>query len=222
MWVDGILASMGDKRPATLRLIDFVDAVEEELSPGMEEDHDDAQGGGHEYDEHIWTSPRNAVKLVDAVSAAMAGADPDNAEIYKTNGKKYGDAIAALDDQFRQMIQSATRRKIVVGDKFPFRYFVDEYGLSYAAAFPACSTESDCSAATMAYLVDYIKSEQIPVIYTIELSTQTVAKALAEETGAQILTLQSCHNVTVKDFEAGATYLSLMTQNLDNLRKGLA
>jgi zinc transport system substrate-binding protein len=223
-WVDVLLGSSELAGKTVLRLIDRVDAVEEELVEGMQpEEEEEGEEGEEEeeYDEHIWTSPRNAMTLVRSIAETLCQVDPKNAETYRANAKGYIDEIAKIDEEFKALVASAKRKKIVFGDRFPFRYFADEFGLEYRAAFPGCHTESDVSAATMAYLVKAVQNESIPVVYTIELSSQNIAKAIAEQTGAEVVTLHSCHTVTRTEFESGVTWLSLMKGNVESLRKGL-
>jgi zinc transport system substrate-binding protein len=224
-WVETLLESTGleSTGKTVLRLIDRVDAVEEELVEGMqpEEEEEGEEGEEEEYDEHIWTSPRNAMTLVRVIAETLCEADPKNAATYRANAENYVGEIAKIDEEFKALVTSAKRKKIVFGDRFPFRYFADEFGLEYRAAFPGCHTESDVSAATMAYLIKTVQEEGLPVIYTIELSSQSIAKAIAEQTGAEVLTLHSVHTVTRSEFESGATWLSIMKGNVESLRKGL-
>ena len=215
-WVKTLLKSSESPGKAVLRLIDKIDAVEEEVVEGMQTEEEEKS-----YDEHIWTSPRNAVALVGAVADALCAADPSNAGEYRARADKYVGEISSLDEEFKALVAGAKRKVIVFGDRFPLRYFVDEYGLEYRAAFPGCHTESDVSASTMAYLMRYMKNEGIPVVYKLELGNGNIARAIAEQTGAEALTLHSCHNVARSEFESGVTYVSLMRQNLENLRKGL-
>ncbi len=130
-------------------------------------------------------------------------------------------SLKKLDDEFRKVTENKKRDMIVVGDKFPFRYLADEYGLSYRAAFSGCSTDTEPSARTIAYLIDKMRLEQIPVIYYLELSSHRVSEIIAEETGAEPLLLHSCHNVSRREFDSGVTYLDLMEQNVINLKRGL-
>jgi zinc transport system substrate-binding protein len=219
-WVDNLLESM-EPGKIIVRLIDRVDAVKEEIVEGMQPEEEEEEEEEGEYDEHIWTSPRNAIALIRAIEDVLREADPQNANIYRSNADEYVSAAGKLDEEFKTLVASARRKKIVFGDRFPFRYFADEFGLEYRAAFPGCHTESDVSAATMAYLIKIVENEKIPVVYTIEFSNQNIAKAIAEQTGAEVLTLHSCHNVTKAEFESGVTWLSLMRKNMENLRKGL-
>jgi zinc transport system substrate-binding protein len=222
-WVDTVLDSMDTSNKTIVKLMDAVTPVEEETVEGMqEEEHEDAEGEeGPEYDEHIWTSPKNAMLMVDAIAQAMGQADSANAKSYTTNAADYNAQIKEVDERIQGIVDKAPQKLLVVADRFPFRYFVDEFGLSYSAAFSGCSAESDVSAGTLAYLIDQVKENNIKYIYYIELSNKQVADAVAEQTGAETLLLHSCHNVTKDDFDAGVTYVSLMKSNADNLEKGL-
>ena len=183
-------------------------------------DHD-----GHEeaieYDEHIWTSPVNAMKLVDVIGDTLAQADPAHADIYHQGAASYKKELEEIDAGFREVCANRKRNMIVMGDKFPFRYLADEYQLDYRAAFSGCSSDTEPSAKTIAYLIDKVKEEQIPAVYYLELSSHRVAEIIGEETGAEPLLLHSCHNVTRAQFDAGITYAGLMRQNIENLRKGI-
>ena len=183
-------------------------------------DHD-----GHEeeieYDEHIWTSPVNAMKLVDVIGDTLAEADPAHADTYHQGAENYKKELEEIDSGFREVSANRKRNMIVMGDKFPFRYLADEYQLDYRAAFSGCSSDTEPSAKTIAYLIDKVKEEQIPAVYYLELSSHRVAEIIGEETGAEPLLLHSCHNVTREQFDAGITYAGLMRQNIENLRKGI-
>lgn len=183
-------------------------------------DHD-----GHEteieYDEHIWTSPVNAMKIAAGIRDKLVEMDPAHEALYRQNADAYLKELAAIDAGFRQVSAHRKRNLIVVGDKFPFRYLAEEYRLDYRAAFSACSADTEPSARTIAYLIDKVKDEGIPVVYYLELSSHRVSEIIGEETGAQPLLLHSCHNVTRAQFDAGITYVELMTRNIENLRKGL-
>jgi zinc transport system substrate-binding protein len=227
VWVDKILSSMDVSKKQIVRLMDAVTLVEEKTVEGMQEEAEEAKADGEqengeiEYDEHIWTSPKNAVLMVSAVSKAICAADAGNEAEYNKNAVDYIAQIEAVDTQFNAIVQESGTRLMVFGDRFPFRYFADAYGLEYRAAFSGCSTETEASAATIAYLIDTVQKYKLPYIYTIELSNQNIARSICEQTGAQILTLQSCQGISRDDFQAGETYVSLMRKNVENLRKGL-
>ena len=223
VWVDRILENMGDKRPETLRLVDLTETVAEESVEGMMEEkgHDHEESREEEADEHVWTSPVKAAEITEAIAQKMAELDPANADDYLANAQDYEAKILDLDAQFRQIAENAERKILVFGDRFPIRYFAEEYGLDYFAAFPGCSSESEPSASTLAFLIDKVREEQIPVVFSIEFSNGNIARAICESTGAVQRTYNSCHNVTKEQMENGATYVSLMSENLEAVREAL-
>ena len=169
----------------------------------------------------MWTSPVKAAEITEGIAAEMARIDPANKEQYLANARAYEEQMLEIDAQLRQIVQNAGRRTLVFGDRFPFRYFAIEYGLDYYAAFPGCSSESEPSASTLAFLIDKVRSERIPVVFNIELSNGNIARAICESSGAAGRTLHSCHNVTKEQMESGATYVSLMRDNLEAVREAL-
>ena len=217
-WADRILKSMNTSKMRIVRMMDAVDAVEEEIVEGMEGEDEEEETA---YDEHIWTSPRNAILIVGAIAEALCETDPDNADFYRRNAAGYSEKLVQLDAAFNEVIAEAKRKTIVFADRFPFRYFADAYGLTYFAAFPGCSTETEPSAATVKFLIDKIRSEKIPVVFHLELSNERMANAISGETGAKKLLFHASHNLSKKDFEAGLGYLDFMRANIENLREAL-
>jgi len=185
--------------------------------------HDESHTGNHtrEYDEHVWTSPKNAKLIVQRISDTLCEADAVNADSYKEATAVYLAQLNDLDSRFREIVDSASRRTLVFGDRFPFRYFADAYGLEYFAAFPGCSSETEASAATVVFLINKIKTEAIPVVFHLELSNQKMANTISEETDARVLLFHACHNVTKDEMSKGVTYIELMYQNAENLREAL-
>jgi zinc transport system substrate-binding protein len=219
-WVETILESMDTSRMEIITLMDCVEVVEEEIVEGMEEEEEE-EAEGPEYDEHVWTSPRNAKLIVEKIAEVLKQRDAPNAAFYESNTASYLAKLTELDDSFQNMISGAKRKTFIFGDRFPFRYFADAYGLKYFAAFPGCSTETECSAATIVFLVNKIRAENIPVVFHIELSNEKIADAICEETGARKLLLHAVHNISKKDFDQGVSYYSLMTRNVQNLKEAL-
>ena len=174
-----------------------------------------------EYDEHIWTSPVNAMKITHVIADTLEEMDPADADTFTANAEDYIGKLKNLDREFREVVTGADLDLIVMADKFPLRYFADTYGLRYRAAFSGCSSDTEPSAKTIAYLIDKVREEQIPAVYYLELSSHRVAEIISEETGAKPLLFHSCHNVTRREFDNGVTYLELMEQNVVNLREGL-
>ncbi len=208
-------------------------AHEEEADIAHEEEHaHEGEEAGHEeehehegeivYDEHVWTSPRNAKLIVQKISNALCALDTANSAAYQANTAAYLTELDALDAQFKEVVASAARKTIVFGDRFPFRYFADAYGLTYSAAFVGCSTETEASPATVKFLIDKVNAENIPVVFHIELGNENMTNAICEETGAKSLLLHACHNITRDDFLAGTTYVDLMKNNVETLREALA
>ena len=248
-WVDKILDGNKNDKMKVVTLMDCVKTVDEEHVEGMEEEHDhdhdedidgkddsdkdkdehdehdehdhDHDGDEPEQDEHVWTSPKNAIEIVKKLTSELSKVDPDNANYYKENSKNYIKKLEDLDKKFEDVVKNGKRKEIIFGDRFPFRYFVDRYGLKYYAAFPGCSTDTEASASTVAFLTNKVKEDKIPVIFHIELSNNKIAKSIAEATGAKMLQLNAVHNVTKEDFEKGETYLSLMEKNLKPLEEAL-
>ena len=174
-----------------------------------------------EYDEHIWTSPVNAMKITQVIADTLEEMDPADADTFTANAEDYIGKLKNLDREFREVVTGADLDLIVMADKFPLRYFADTYGLRYRAAFSGCSSDTEPSAKTIAYLIDKVREEQIPAVYYLELSSHRVAEIISEETGAKPLLFHSCHNVTRREFDNGVTYLELMEQNVVNLWEGL-
>ena len=212
-WADGILAGFDGEAPAALRMMDAVTPIEEA-----------GEHGGYaapEYDEHIWTSPKNAMAMVQAVADALCSLDAANADAYRAAAEEYIAQIGELDAAFEEAVANGARRELVFADRFPFLYFTREYGLDYVAAFPSCTADTEPTPQTLMTLIQKVVADHIPAVYAIELSTRAVAKTVAEETGALILTLHSMQTVTQEEFDAGETYVSLMARNLEAVRRGL-
>ncbi|MDR1358413.1 MAG: metal ABC transporter substrate-binding protein [Coriobacteriales bacterium] len=226
-WLEKIVASLDNPGLTLVRMTDLVQTVEEEELEGVveleEEPGEEAEeeGAGPEIDEHVWTSLRNAETIVSSLANTFSELDSGHAELFQANAEQLNDELGALDTRMTEIVRNAQRSTVVFGDRFPIRYFVDDYGLSYYAAFPGCSTAVDTSPATIAFLVDTVKEQNIPVVFYIELSDQRIARSIAEETGAQTLLFHSVHNISKEDMEAGATYVGLMQANADNLEVAL-
>lgn len=206
---------------------------EHEHEETEEHEHEETEEHEHEYggdssheeheeaDEHVWTSPVKAAEITEGIAQKMAELEPENAEVYLANARAYEEQILEVDAQFREIVENGVRRTIVFGDRFPVRYFAEEYGLEYYAAFPGCSSETEPSASTLAFLIDKVREEHIPVVFSIEFSNGNIARAICESGGAVPRTFYSCHNVTKDQMESGATYVSMMAENLEVIREAL-
>jgi len=225
-WVETILDAV-EPQGVTMRMIDCVDLLEEETVDGMAEEpghtHAHAEdahdlGAVKEYDEHVWTSPRNAALITRAIGAKLAELDEEHAAEYEANTEVYAAEIEALDLEFSDFFAACSNKTMLFGDRFPLRYFAAEYDIPYYAAFPGCSTQTEPSAATIAFLMDKVRQEQLPAVYYIEFSNHLVADSIAEATGASTALFHTCHNVSQAELDDGATYVSLMRGNLQTLR----
>ena len=235
-WIDAILASMGTDVPHSFRMADCVTMLASETTASMEHshghshneewecsdpDHVHEEGHHHEMDEHVWTSPKNAIHIVNALKETLCTLNPTYSSLYSAACEAYQAELIKLDETFESIIASGLRRQIIFGDRFPFRYFAAAYDLDYDAAFPGCSEDSEPSVRTVISLVDTVRAQNIPVVFYIEFSSRRTADILAEETGAKPLLFHSCHNVSREEIESGVSYLSLMWQNTEALKEAL-
>ena len=227
-WVDDALQEAVNKDMEVVSLLDVLgDAARlEELTEGMQDDHDH-DGHDHEdaeYDEHVWLSLRNAEVLTSAIADAMGRLDPAHAEDFAANAAAYTERLAALDGEYQAAVDASPVHTLLFGDRFPFRYLVEDYGLDYYAAFPGCSAETEASFETVAFLAGKVKELDLPAVLAIENSDHRVAETIAQNAGngAVVLTMDSMQGVTGEDAAAGTTYLSIMESNLEVLKQALA
>jgi zinc transport system substrate-binding protein len=220
-WVADLLASMPESNVNAVALTSMVPALAEEHVEGMEVDASEANTAEPELDEHVWTSPVNAIAMVNAICEQLSTLDPAAAEAYRTNAAAYTAQLQTLDDAFRTVVANAKRKEVIFGDRFAMRYFTNEYGLSYYAAFPGCSAQTEPSAQTVAFLIDKVLQDQVPVILYPELSNHVIADAISAETGVPVHIFYACHNLTADEFASGKTYVDFMTENLETLKLAL-
>lgn len=231
-WVADALQEVTNKEMKVINLLDTLgDAVkEEQVVEGMEANHDhenseDAEHEeGPEYDEHVWLSLKNAQVFCNSIADALAEIDPHNKDTYKTNANAYNEKLALLDKEYQSAVDVATHKTLLFGDRFPFRYLIDDYGLSYYAAFVGCSAETEASFETIAFLSRKVDELNLNYVLTIDKSDQKIAKAIIQNTQdkeRKILTLDSLQSTTSKDVSDGATYLSIMESNLGILKEAL-
>lgn len=227
-WVNDALKEAVNKDMQVINLLDVLgEQVKiEELVEGMQdtEHEEEEEHEEKEYDEHVWLSLKNAETLCDAIAEALGNADPDNKAVYDTNKAAYIDQLVSLDNQYREVADQASVKTLLFGDRFPFRYLVDDYGLSYYAAFAGCSAESEASFETISFLAKKIDELGLKYVMTIEKSDQKIAKTIIENTqnkDRSILTLDSMQSTTSADAANGMTYLSIMEGNLNILKEAL-
>ena len=221
-WVADALSEATNKDMKVINLLDVLgDKVkEEEVVEGMEGEEEEEI----EYDEHVWLSLRNAQILVREISDVLGEADPDNKDTYTKNADSYIEQLESLDNDYKIVVDNATYKTVVFGDRFPFRYLVDDYNLSYYAAFVGCSAETEASFETVVFLANKVDELGINNVLVIENSKKDIAETIIENTESKsqsILTINSMQGTTSKDAKEGATYLSIMQDNLDVLNEAL-
>ncbi len=219
VWVENILKSADNVN--ALRMMDAVEVIEEEHEGIAEIDPDEHDHDEEEYDEHIWTSPKNSALIVESIGKAAAALAPENKALYENAAGEYAAEINALDEKFTELL-SGEERCFIFGDRFPLLYFFREYGLNYLAAFPGCGSETEPSAQIIAALAEKLsESDTVPTVFCIELSNRKLAQTLADENGLSVSEFHTCHNITADDFEAGESYVSLMERNYQMLKNVL-
>lgn len=218
-WIDDIVSSIDNKNVRTLKMIDAVTVLSEEVVEGMEEEEREEEH--EELDEHVWTSVRNAELITERIYDELILIDPDHKDYFRRNTDLYTEKLSELDKEFHETIANSERREIIVADRFPFRYMAYEYGLTYYAAFPGCSTDSEPSAKTLGFLINKVKDDEIPVVFHIEFSNEKIADSVVESSGAKKLMLHSCHNLSEEELNAQKDYLSIMQDNLECLKEAL-
>lgn len=228
-WVKDTLAEATNQDMVVINLLEQLgeSAKEEEIIEGMEAEEEGAEEEeeGPEYDEHVWLSLKNTSVLCDSIEKALETVDPDHADLYQANTKSYQEQLAALDEKYQDAADHAGTKTLLFGDRFPFRYLVDDYGLDYYAAFVGCSAETEASFETIIFLSQKLDELKLNSIMTIDGSDQKLAETIRDNTSTKdqkILSINSMQSATLEDAENGTTYLSIMEQNLDVLKEALA
>ncbi|MBQ8954100.1 MAG: zinc ABC transporter substrate-binding protein [Clostridia bacterium] len=226
-WVEDALKEAVNPNMKVLSLVELMgeDIKLEELVEGMESDEDEEEEDEEEADEHVWLSLRNARKLSAAIAAALGEADPSNADDYAANAAAYAEKLDALDAEYADVAENAAFSTVLFGDRFPFRYLADDYGLNYYAAFSGCSAESEASFETIAFLAGKVDELGLPVVLTIEGANHRIAETIVQTTrdkNQKILVMDSMQATTGQAVASGVTYLSVMQGNLAALAEALA
>ena len=226
-WVEDALKEAANQDMQVINLLDVLgeQVKEEEVVEGMEAEEEESEDEDEpEYDEHVWLSLKNAETLCNAITDALEEIDPANKDAYAANAASYLEKLAALDDEYQTVADNAARKTVLFGDRFPFRYLVDDYGLSYYAAFAGCSAETEASFETISFLAGKVDELGLPCVLTIEGAQHKIAETIVRNTAEKdqsILTLDSMQSTTSTDVANGTTYLSVMESNLDVLKQAL-
>lgn len=226
-WIEDALESAQNKDMKTINLMEVLgDTIkEEENVEGMQE-----SGHGHEdedekeYDEHVWTSLRNASVICSIIAETLEEMDPENKDVYASNAAAYQEKLSDLDTEYQNTVDSAKQNTLLFADRFAFRYLVDDYGLNYYAAFSGCSAESEASFKTVTFLAEKLDELGLKTVLTIEKSDDRIAQTVIENTKTKdqkILELNSMQSITSDEIADGVTYLSVIEDNLDVLKEAL-
>ena len=220
-WVEDALREAVNPDLIALNLLDALGdaAVTETLTEGMQADGEEEEA----LDEHVWLSLRNARALTDAIADALAQADPDGADAYRANAAAYGERLAALDAAYAAAVEQAPVKTLLFGDRFPFRYLADDYGLECFAAFPGCSAETEASFETIVFLAGKLDELNLPAVLAIEDGDHRVAETVSRNAAGHppVVELDSMQATDAAEIESGATYLGVMEQNLEALKRAL-
>lgn len=226
-WAEGVIRSANNPELKVVATMDLVSTLKEDYVAGMQQEnhaheHHDAHSGDHSgEDEHIWLSIKNAIKITRSLCEAVCEVDPENSEKYRSNTAKYVSHLSALDSEYSDVISASARKTVLFADRFPFRYLTEDYGLTYFAAFAGCSSESEASFETMAFLIDKTKELNLPYVLTIDGSDGSLAETVCDSAGAKSAVLDSCQSVTTTDIANGTSYINIMKSNLEVLREAL-
>ena len=227
-WVETILESVDNPDLNILDVSEGIEVICEEENHDHNHVHDEniifGESGhdhSHSVDPHIWTSPVNAIKMVESIEQAIVKLDKENEQYYEENAHRYIHQLEDIDKDFRSIVEKADGNTIYFGGRFAMSYFASEYGLSYAAAFDSCQAESEPSARLIVKIIEKMREEGAKYIFYEEMTDPKASRIIAEEIGGHILLLHSCHNVSKIEMEAGVTYVSLMRQNVENLKIAL-
>ncbi|HHW46170.1 MAG TPA: zinc ABC transporter substrate-binding protein [Clostridiales bacterium] len=221
-WIEQLLED--PSRNPDLIAIPMLDIIN---NPKLEEDnHEEIGYQEHEetYDEHVWLSVKNSIEICNAICDAFVSLDPENADIYRHNVKNYVNQLEALDNEYKEMVESSKRRVVVFADRYPFRYLMEDYSITCYAALPGCSTETDAKYENIIALSKVIDEYDIPYLLTLENSKINIADQVinnSKKRPVKIGVLNSLQSVTSKEIEAGISYLSVMRQNLEVLKGAL-
>ncbi|MDE6672966.1 MAG: metal ABC transporter substrate-binding protein [Ruminococcus sp.] len=223
-WTENVINQAKNKDIIVLDMLESLgnSAKVEEIKEGMQSEE---SGDSAEYDEHIWLSLDNAVTLCNVITDTICQIDPENSTEYRENLSAYRQKLETLDNEYTESLSGIENKTLIFGDRFPFRYLVDDYGLDYFAVFSGCSAETEASFETITFLADKVDELNIDTIFTIEGSDDSVAKAIISGTETQnqkIVKLNSIQSVTSQQISDGMTYLSIMKSNLDTLKEVLS
>ena len=211
-WAKKLIDTSGIDESRVLALMDIVPLIE------VSDDHDHED---KEYDEHVWTSPKNAILITEAITKKLCEMDAKSSDAYTKNSAEYIKELDTLDIQFEKLGENADGKALIVGDRFPFIYLAREYGFNYISPFRGCSSHAEASAADIARVIEAARADKSPIVFSVDFSNEKLAKAISDEVGGEVRRLHSCHTVAASDVENGIGYIELMKENLKNIKEAI-
>ncbi|MDD6847765.1 MAG: metal ABC transporter substrate-binding protein [Oscillospiraceae bacterium] len=220
-WVESILENI-DSSVKVIKCFDYINPLfEDESALESEEEHHHDEDE-EEYDEHIWTSPKNAINITKAISKEIINSDKQNKDYYNTNSNNYLKELKSLDKNLKTISNSADNSTLVFADRFPFLYLTEDYNFEHLSAFPGCSSQTQPSIKTVTAIIDYVNKNNIPVVFKCDFSSDNFPNIICEDSNAKIGTLYSCHNISKEMFENGESYISLMEKNCEIIKEAVS
>lgn len=225
-WVKAALKNTRNKNMTVINMMEILGerVKAEEIKEGMQSNEDEEADDETEYDEHVWLSLRNAKYLSSVIADAICQKDSANEDLYRANLASYVQKLDSLDNRYTDVVKSGSKKTLLFGDRFPFRYLTDDYNLDYYAAFAGCSAETEASFETVIFLSKKTDELGLNTVFKIESGDGKIARTIIQNCknkNARVLALNSMQSVTKTDIQAGETYINIMKKNLEVLKEAL-
>lgn len=228
-WINELRSVVTDNGTRWVAMTDLTATLEEITSESMEHEHEEHEhddehehDGGDSYDEHVWTSPKRAVEIVEGLTDVLCELDFSNAVYYRANSAEYINELKSLDERMTAAAAASEGKKLIFGDRFPFRYLCADYGIDFDAAFPGCSVTADPSVAQITSLTRCAGETGAKVIFYMENSKPIYAESIAKAVGAKAMQLHSCHTLSRSELDSGENYFSIMSDNIDKIAEAFS
>lgn len=220
-WVEDILKEVSGDSLKSIALTSLVKTLEESDEGILTPEEEEEEAEGKEADEHVWTSIKKSEAIINSLCDTLCSLDAKDSETFKANAKAYVSSLGELDSKFEDMVKTAKNKTIVIADRNPFRYFLEDYGIKAVAAFSGCTSNAEITLSTQNSLIKAVESNKLDTVFVIEFNTSPYADSICKQTGAKKAVLNSCHNVSAEDFKNGTTYLQLVESNFNTLEEAM-
>ncbi len=218
-WAEKIIKSTVTEKTKVIAMMDIVPLLESDFfhDEGHAHEHEEGEEHDHEHDEHVWTSPKNATRIVKVLCEALCELDAADEAIYRSNAEKYLAELKELDEDFAALSDVIGKRPLIIGDRFPFLYLANAYGFEFASPFRGCSAHTEASMAEIASVIEIARENGAKTVFSVDFSSEKMANSIADEVGASVARLYSCHTASGDDMEKGNGYIEIMRKNLSAL-----